>query len=567
MDKLAPAIAWLKENGFWLANGLLLLLMIGLWFVVTGSLNEQKSKNLSTIKSETSTAQGILRKKPDDLPDTEAPLHPNRTTQEGMQAELERTVNSIVEAWNLRVDAQKELLVFPEVIGTERFAEVFAPYNPPETFPVENADFRTIEPLLRLYRVKIQEHMKNICGNDGVRTNWRWDSENYEQDEDAVAKGKLGRGGNDEYGDGGDGVSFEVADEDASRFAVIWSEINQQLWYEKLTKFRDRDDHETESNTPTPLQCYMLQQDLWVLEAMFDVIKKLNGDSAATDTSAIKQIDHIGIGREGQPQDVKLHPLDSRFEGKVVDADAEAGDDFGGGGFGGSSADYGDGGTGASQYEKDFSEDEVAVGEGDDDGYGSYEDDAYGETDDASKGLPPFHEMYVDTNFEPISSEQVLEVVNGEALSETNLELLIAKRLPVRIGLKMDERKIPDFMAACIDSPFSFEIQQVRINRHKSGGELIALGGGTVAASSYGGYGAGDDASTKFDDVSSVEKRVNYDVNVEFFGIIKIYNPVRADLIRKAAGLDPVNPTPGDNPDPADSAAIQNSSSGSRPAG
>ena len=66
-----------------------------------------------------------------------------------------------------------------------------------------------------------------------------------------------------------------------------------------------------------------------------------------------------------------------------------------------------------------------------------------------------------------------------------------------------------------------------------------------------------------FDDVSTVEKRVNFDVRVEFFGIIKIYNPVREDLIRKAAGLEPESPS-GANPD---SAAIQNSSTGARKAG
>ena len=557
MDKLAPAIAWTKENGFWLANGLLLLLMVGLWFLVTGNLNKEKDDNVSKINRETSLVQGILRKKPEDLLEAEVSLHPNRTTQEGMQSELEQTVDSIIEAWTLRVDAQKKQLVFPDVIGNEKFAEVFAPYNPPETFPNEYADIRTIDALLGLYRARIQDHMINICGKDGVRTNWRWDPANYEQ-EDALGfdRNRRSSRGGDGFGDDDGGLAFEVEDEDASRFAVLWSEINQQLWYDKLTKFKDRDDHNKESNDPTPLQCYMLQQDLWVLKAMFDVIRQLNGDSTATDTSAIKRIDHIGIGREGTAQLGELHAVDSRFAG-AVEAEVVVDDPYG------EFEDYGSGGggsTGASEYELIFSEEEVVA---DADAYSGFDYDEPVGLDETAERLPPFHNMYVDTKFEPISSEDVLKVVKGEELSEANLELLIAKRLPVRIGLKMDERKIPDFMAACIDSPFSFEIQQVRINRHTPGGELIALGGGKAPSSAYGrGY---DDASSKFDEVSTVETRVNYDVNVEFFGIIKIYNPVRADLIRKAAGLDPVEPS--DEPVSPDSAAIRNSSSSNRKAG
>ena len=58
MDKLAPAIEWIKANGFWLANGLLLLLMIGLWYMVTGGLNQEKDKNQATIKKELNLATG-----------------------------------------------------------------------------------------------------------------------------------------------------------------------------------------------------------------------------------------------------------------------------------------------------------------------------------------------------------------------------------------------------------------------------------------------------------------------------------------------------------------------------
>ena len=562
MDKLAPAIAWIKEHGFWLANGLLLLLMIGIWYLQTDGLNQATKKNEQKIKGEFGTAQRIRTQKPEDLSAEVAPLHPNRTTKEGMQTELERTVESVIAAWKLRVDAQKKLLVFPAVIGNDQFEKVFAKYNPPETFPVKYADFRTIEPLLSLYRLKIKDHMINICGRDGVRTNWRWDPANYEQTEE-FDNASSSRDNSSDLGSNDGDQRFEVKEEDASRFAVLWSDVNQKLWHDKLTLFRGRDDHNKESRNPTPLQCYMLQQDLWVLEAMFNVIRDLNGDSTATDTSAIKQIAHIGIGREGTPRLGKLHDVDKRFgpEIQATDETTTADDEFG---FGSSSSSSsGISSSGNSEFGVTFSEEIVGV-----DTESQY--DPLNSPDVGNpivERLPPFHEMYVDTKLEPISSEEVLKVVKGEALPETNLELLIAKRLPVRIALKMDERKIPDFMAACINSPFSFEIQQVRINRHTPAGESIVLGGGE-STSDYNNNQS-DNSSTSFNQVLPVETRVNYDVNVEFFGIIKIYNPVRADLIRKAAGLEPEEPAPSGNvePDPSDSAAIRTRSTGLHTAG
>ena len=577
MDKLAPAIGWIKKNYFWLSSGLLLVSMVGIWFYQTNLLGTEQEKNVRDIDSKFKTALDIKSKKPDDLNNTEVILHPNRTTKEGMTAELENTVESILEAWRLRVEAQKELLVFPAVIGQKKFNDVFAQYNPPETFPAKYADFQ-IDALLSLYRVKVKDHMINIAGKDGLKTNWRWDPENYEQDERKIGGGLGGMdggldGGMDGGLGGGLGGAESAVDEDESRFAVIWSETNQKLWQDKLTQFQGRDDHGKESNDPTPLQCYMLQQDLWLLEAMFRIIRGLNGDSVSTDTSAIKQIDHIAIGREGNAKLGKLHPVDARLGPQASSSD----DDETTGGAGGDPMGDPMGGLGglnggASSNEKHFTEDDQPQDDGfGGGGMGPSGMDGGGDGDEAAMAVkhPPFHEMYVDKKLEPIPAEEVLAVVSGDQIPENQLELLIAKRVPVRVGLKMDERKIADFMAACANSPFAFEIQQVRINRHQEGGEFIELAGGGDASGGVGmgggldggfggglgsglggfegglGGGAGGESTTgDFDKVEPIATRTNFDVRVEFFGIVKIYNPVREDLLRQAVGL----PVDGDEP-------------------
>ncbi len=157
-------------------------------------------------------------------------------------------------------------------------------------------------------------------------------------------------------------------------------------------------------------------------------------------------------------------------------------------------------------------------------------------------GKVPYHNRYVDINFDPIDGDVVRQVIEGTELPEQNLELIVAKRVPVRIALRMDERRISDFMAACANSPFAFEIQQVRWNKHTPGGEEIAFGGGGGSGDEdrLGGMGVGLGAAPGGGALTAkpVHIRTNYDVNVEFYGIVKIYNPVRAKFLKKAAGLE-----------------------------
>jgi len=114
--------------------------------------------------------------------------------------------------------------------------------------------------------------------------------------------------------------------ENLNKYAVIWKDINQTMWASKLTEFQGRDDHTKESLNPTPLQCYMLQQDLWLLEAMFKIIREVNGDSNANDLSVIKEIHHIALGREAQggAATAQLSEWDPRLAPKGTEVDGSA---------------------------------------------------------------------------------------------------------------------------------------------------------------------------------------------------------------------------------------------------
>ncbi len=560
MDQLAPVFKWIKRNVFWLCCGFLSLAMIGIWFFASNTLFEQTSKRTREVKAKISAAKLILTVKPLDLGEDTDAAHPNSVSLEGMQTELDATIDSIVEAWTKREQAQQELLVWPKVIPNNLFVEFFEQYNPPETFPPNFNNGLQVADLLELYHFEIPKHMLYLTGEDLLRTRWNYDpalktemaSTDSGPDDDGGGFGGKGGGGKGGGGMGGmgggmgaGGAGLAAGGVDLNKYAVIWSDTNQDLWNQKLTMFQDRDDNRRETNDPTPLQCYMLQQDLWLLEAMFKIIREVNGNSSANDLSTIKNIDHVVFGREVGGKLGELELPDQRLAGNSASAESK----FGGGGGG-------KGGKG--------SEDEDLLGMGGvPPGLGGLMDGDFGGGGNQEKGMgaggltsnSPYEHRYVDLNFEPLSAETVRNVITGKELPEENLELIVAKRVPVRIALRMDERKIAEFMAACANSPFAFEIQQVRWNRHKPGGEEIPLGGAGIGGEADKFSGMSQDMAASMGGATAstilvdVEIRTNYDVNVEFYGIVKIYNPVRPDRLRNAAELlgndgDPGEATP-----------------------
>ena len=266
---------------------------------------------------------------------------------------------------------------------------------------------------------------------------------------------------------------------------------------------------------------------------MFHIIKEVNGSVDANDLAIIKRIDHVAFGREARIQLGELQLHDPRLAGITLDAAAAA--------------------STTTNYDSGMMNDRGG-------------DDAAGVDADGFDKLgsySPYHGRYVDVNFVPLHADVVRQVLDGKELPGDNLELVVAKRVPVRIALRMNERNIPEFMTACANSPFAFEINQVRMNRHEPGegiefngggyGEDNSAGGGSPEGGSREGMsdgmagidfgareGEGGDVSNLSEMPTNVEVRTNYDVDVEFYGIVKIYNPVTPDrikLLRKSAGL------------------------------
>lgn len=533
------------------------VLMVGFWcFRVFTSIDKETNKNVKNIQQKISTTNSIQQVSAEGVEGD--PAHPNTKSEEGIQIEMERSVASIIEAWEKRVDDQRKILKWPsDIIESPKFAATFRRYDPPELIPETwlKGDGR-LGDLLKLYAKNIPKQMVVLTGDDLLRTRWNYDPARLEAEKMADAQtvrpnsGSVRRpgsgygdegeyddsyGGGSSQGSGGRRNSNEeapgfIVDEltgeliDLNGFAVIWEDTNQELWQTKMTTFKGLDDNQLPTNTPTPLQCCMLQQDLWLLEALFKIIREVNGDADANDISSIKQLHHVVFGRDVGGKLGQLTPFDPRLGVADVEGLGESEDEYGGSG-----------------YEEDADE------------YG----DEYGGLGEGTPLISPYHKRYVDLNFEPLDAEKVKEIIENPELPEEDLELIVSKRVPVRIAVRMKETEIATFMAACANSPFAFEIQQVRWNKHNKG-EVIPLGGarGLLGAGDaqrggfggYGGYGGYGESSVHGPILQStpVEVRTNYDVNVEFYGIVKIYNPVRPKVLRAAAGLEENEVDPND---------------------
>ena len=457
--------------------------------------------------------------------------HPNAITEEKMTEELKETIDAIAAVWQKKRDQQEPLLVFPkDILGAKTF-EFFNRGKAAEDFPVDLVSSAAEKTYLRTYREQIPKQVAKMARH--LRAYWRFDEKLIEEELKAKAEAEALGGvmGLDGSGFGMRGNGEDFVDVKRNKYAVLWNETNQNLWRRKMIEFRDWDDNSGSTQDPTVLQAYILQQDVWLLEALFNVIRKVNGEATTNDLAVIKEIDYIAFGREARSKLGTLAVADKRLGGAKVPVLGEGEMGMMGGGF------MAGGGRGAV------------------DGF------------DINADPSPFHGRYVDGNQQAIAAERVRTIINGEQLPEGNLELIVAKRVPFRLAVNMDERKINDFLALCANSPFAFEVQQIRINKHDPKTVLAFKGGveqrksvaedggmgGMDMMDDFGGMmdgGGGGFTVTRLDALEStpVETRLNYDVRVEFYGIVRIYNRVRKDFLLKAVGLPSEDPSEDETP-------------------
>src|SRR6187399_3110630 len=103
MDKLKAQLAPVLQHSFWIMAGGILVWSVASWWISTGSLDKQKKDQLSAIKTNFDTVQGIQSKQ----------QHPNAATSAGMDVLIKEYAGEVAKGWDMQYKKQIDVLVWP----------------------------------------------------------------------------------------------------------------------------------------------------------------------------------------------------------------------------------------------------------------------------------------------------------------------------------------------------------------------------------------------------------------------------------------------------------------------
>ena len=493
MDQLKPILAGMKQHRFWIISGIVFLAFMATWYLETSRLRTEADNLKSTYEqsfSTVSTVGGIQN-------------HPNPNMEKGMDALQAKYYLDLEAAWRAQYEAQVALLKWPDM-GKD-FQDVVDRLKPIEnTVAAQLTELE--EPLTSdqrdRYRYFIQDFLPELA--ELVGAHWSPDG--------PAPKDK--------------------------KILVDWKPGNQ-------TAIRDSR-FTWENSTPTTLEVLYAQEDMWVYTALLNVIKNVNGDIEGKYQAAIKEIDFLEIGPDAIGLAGSLQPLKGSATGAM-------GMDSGSGGMG-----MGIGAGGMGMDEEGAGSGAGPMGSG---GTGSV----------TTTSVDPAENRYVDKEFKPLSAEKLRGAFDSE--NPEDAIYAVAKRIPVRMRFVMDQRKIPRLLAECANYEMQIEIRQVRVNcpsgsTFRGGGfggggggmgGLMGEGGmGMDGMGGMGGMGMGE-GGMGMDGMGGTDGRVGnaplklkdsspWDVTVELYGIVMLYNPVEISKIKSKLKLP--EPEPADAGDP-----------------
>ncbi len=464
MDKVKEFWDFFKRHHFWFIAGLVTVLAMLAGWMANSSLDAKFAAESAKIKDAQTKADSVAK----------MPKHPNTVTLEAMKNLKTARQEDVEKAWKRMYAVQREsILVWPKELSQDFHNEVKAVLADD---PIERIDTtkRDIPVHLRQeYRDYIAEELPKLA--EMIHADW-------------LPRDNMG--GNQAPQPG---VNQPMKKEPV----VIWNEGNQKTLLANRFSWPQ--------GTPTTHQLLYAQEDLWVLTALIQIIKRTNGDAETRHKAAIREIDAILFGADVQGrvgQVMRLQPpLDPMNPMGVAPAGPMAPAPL-------------------------APADPLAL---------------------AKAAADPATNRYVNLNYEPLTGEALKTAVNSEAAADAYAA--VAKRIAIRMRVKMDTRKINKLLAECANSPLPVEIRQIRIGC-EPGVVNVAGGGGPQFAPRPPGMvgpregpglgpampprpgpvappraGPGPGPGPGGDNANG-EEQFPYDRYVEFYGIIYIFNPV-----------------------------------------
>ena len=391
MDQLKIALEWLKKHHFWVLLVVLLGASVSTWYLAANQVAADTASNQQKIKAEFTKQQQLQGQ----------PFKPNDEINKRQQQEIERFANGVQETWATLYGRQKDsVLVWPSELGDN-----FVRYMQNKEFG-DNINSRNRERYLNYIQKRFPELLKIIDA------------------EDLGIDGRGSTGGGNAYGASANYASSRAeggADdlESESEYMVQW--LDQASLSSRLNL----------KQVPTPLEIWVIQEDLWVYETLLRAIAKTNEESGATRRSRapVRTIEELKVGQAASSGAASATA--SRIQSPQNDS-----------GIGGGSGERYD--TGGGPAFSSSGEDAFRSSGGT--GFGTTADSV----DIASQILA---NRYLDPTGQPQTTVPPDYKYVGQF-----------KRLPLRMVLEMDRRRIPELIVQLANAPMQVEVQQLRVN-------------------------------------------------------------------------------------------------------
>ena len=463
MEQLRSVGIWLKRYHFWVLTALATLIAVACWWKSASSLSAAYKTNKGTIDSAFSSLEQVRSK----------PFHANEDVNKRQEEQIALQKQRVKQLWDKLYDRQRTaVLKWPDNLSPEFRTEI------------EKLKFGDAIPrnLRSHYNNYINDHfpkLPEIVGARDITSETVGGGGGGGRGMEGMMRGGEGPGRMMGGREGGMG-SYDPNMPQDDDYVVQW--LDQQRIRDELYN----------SETPTAKKIWKTQEDLWVYEALLGIIARTNEEAGSDRASnaAVRIIEALEVGRLAAQEGRSMGRID--MEMPVAGPMGEGGEPGAppmsrGGEFGGREGMM-MGGEGGMSFEGG---------------------ERGGAADAAAADAALFDGRYVDEKGQPIAAAgEITPVSFGKEF----------KRLPIRMQLYMDQRRLPELITECANAPLQVEVEQVRINPTTSGG----AGGGFREGGRSG-------ASTSQPGEPMVPEHEPHMKRVVIQGIISIFNPPTDD--------------------------------------
>jgi hypothetical protein len=552
MNQLNAGIAVAMKYAFWIICGVVVMLSLGSWYMARNNLKTEFNTNLTGIEGKYTTLQTLQKK----------PFHANKNSHDGMDKINQQLLQSVFNAWEKQYSQQTRILEWPPELMDD-FVTAVRPLTPIELkvkFPTPVTEEIKVD-----FRQRYANYVERLLPRLSEVIGAKWMAKSA-----SAGMGMMGMPTSSEtpMPDSGmagmPGMPGGPPGKPAEKPPiVVWSSGDQGMLLANHFDWSKQQD-----SAPTTLQVLYAQEDLWVLRALMFIIRAANGEIDSRHEAVVKTIESIQIGRDaagraGQVTLLRGGGMGGTGEGSMMTP-----------GYGSPEAASMMGSASSAPSTGTAGPTPMAAGSGSSSPMmPGPTTPGMGMTGAGAVSMDPANFRYVGNDYMPLPAEKIRSAMKSE--NPEDAFFVVAKRMPIRMRLQVDQRKLHRLLTECGNSRLTVEIRQVRINRKGSGGggmesygvspgygmpsmgpDLSGMGMMSEMSSAPGyssesnpmtgmGMGMGGGDLSKRTIVSSTTSN---DLPVELWGIIYIYNPVDRERLGIQAGEAPVAASPTTKP-------------------